>query len=238
MKVTLENVTLLGIDCVNVERLTDAMDLSEKGISFAHSKLLTSLPSRDPRLVQIPRIGTIKQYSDFCISELYKYVETDYVLIVQYDGFILNPARWNTSFLDYDYIGAPWLVHDWSIKKFGFPESLRGTRIVGNGGFCIRSKKFLEVSARLFAEGKIQRTDPEDVALCFWYKELCEKEGIVFAPPHIATQFSIEGEEDTYTDQFGFHGFAWTNIDAWIDAHPEHTEIIKRYRMARGKKEK
>lgn len=46
------------------------------------------------------------------IKELNKYIETDYVLIVQYDGFILNPKAWMDEFLEYDYIGAPWWYTD------------------------------------------------------------------------------------------------------------------------------
>lgn len=234
MKLNLPNVTLLGADCVNVERLQAAMDVCQKDIEFGAVKLLTSLPTNDKRLVKIPHIGSVEEYSKFCVTDLKNYVDTDYVLIVQYDGFILNPESWTDEFLNYDYIGAPWLVADWSVRDFNFPENLLGTVVVGNGGFSLRSKKFLEVSAKLVEEGKIPQVHPEDVSLCIWHKDLLESRGIKIAPPDLASKFSIEGDDQVYEKQFGFHGFSWTDIDKWIDAHPEHSVIVEGYQKARA----
>jgi predicted nucleotidyltransferase len=232
-KIKLPNVTLLGIDCVNIERLVSAMDVSESGIEFGAVKLLTSLPTEDKRKVEIPHIGSIEEFSRFCIEDLHKYVDTDYVLLVQYDGFILNPESWTDEFLKYNYIGAPWFVAEWSVRDFGFPVDLLGTLIVGNGGFSLRSKKFLETSARLAQEGRIPKMNPEDVAMCVWYRSEFEKEGIKFAPPEIASQFSIEGTDHTYNKQFGFHGFTWTDIDVWIQEHPEYPVIVDTFNKAK-----
>jgi hypothetical protein len=49
MKSNLPNITLLGIDCVNIERLQAAMDVCQKDIKFGAVKLLTSLPTNDER---------------------------------------------------------------------------------------------------------------------------------------------------------------------------------------------
>ncbi len=229
----LSNVTLLGIDCVNVERLQAAMDLCQKDFQFGAVKLLTSLPTDDKRLVKIHHIGDVQEYSRFCAEDLVKYVDTDYVLIVQYDGFILNPDSWTDEFLKYDYIGAPWLVADWSVRDYNFPPSLLGTAVVGNGGFSLRSKKFLEVSAKLMKEGKISQIHPEDVSLCIWHKDLLDAEGIRIATPELAGKFAIEGDDDVYNKQFGFHGFSWTDIDKWINDHPENHLIVSGYMKAR-----
>lgn len=233
-KLKLNNVTLLGIDCVNVARLQASMDVCEKGIEFGAVKLLTSLPTDDRRLVKIPHIGSIKEYSRFCFEDITKYVDTDYVLIVQYDGFILNPDSWTDDFLKYDYIGAPWLVKDWSIRDYHFPKESLGTMIVGNGGFSLRSKKFIDVSSKLLCEGKISEVNPEDVSLCVWNKKLLDEEGIKIAPPEVAMKFSIEGEDLEYDKQFGFHGLSWTNIDKWIDENPEHDFIVNEYKQQRS----
>ena len=144
-KIKLPNVTLLGADCVNIERLILAMDISEKEIEFGAVKLLTSLPTEDKRKVAIPYIGSIEEFSRFCIEDLNNYVDTDYVLLVQYDGFILNPKSWTYEFLKYDYIGAPRAVG--MLELDDFPRELNnGKWVVGNGGFCLRSKKLLEIS--------------------------------------------------------------------------------------------
>jgi len=144
------------------------------------------------------------------------------VLLVQHDGFVLNPDSWEDEFLQYDYIGAPWLVADWSVTRFNFPEKLLGTQVVGNGGFSLRSKKFLNASTRLAQEGIIKKFDPEDVALCVWHKDAMEAAGARFAPPKIAARFSFEGHDDPYAKQFGFHSLQWgTDISQWIKENPE-----------------
>lgn len=133
---------MLGIDCVDVPRLQEAMDISQLNISFGSSKLLTSLPTNDSRRVEISHIGSAEEYSNFCIKDLYKYVDTEFVLIVQHDGFVLNANSWEPEFQKYDYIGVPWFVNDILIKKYGFPENLRGAFIVGNGGFSFRTRNY------------------------------------------------------------------------------------------------
>ena len=228
---SLPNVTLVGIDCVDVARLQEALNISELHITFGASKLLTSLPNNDPRKVEIPHIGGTLEYSNFCINELHKYVDTDYVLIVQYDGFVLNAQSWDAQFLNYDYIGAPWFVNDILINKYGFPEKLRGTFIVGNGGFSLRSKKLLTTCARLASEKKLSKIHPEDNVICISDRSLFETEGITFAPSDLGLRFSIEGENNvTYTKQFGFHNFKWTNIDDWINEHPEYVLTVNNYK--------
>ncbi len=219
---TLSNVTLIGIDCVNVERIQKALDISSDKIQFAEVKLLTSLPTNDPRKVEIPYIGTIEAYSEFCIRELVKYVSTDFVLLVQWDGFVLNPDSWTDEFFAYDYIGAPWLVRDefW-FTKFHFPRNLCNTIVVGNGGFSLRSKKLLETSCRLANEGRFKVYQPEDVVMCVWDRKLMEDSGIVFAPAEIAEKFSIEGDNHIYGKQFGFHNLRWTDISEWITKNPK-----------------
>ena len=208
MKLKLPQVTLLGIDCVNVERLKIALDICVKDIEFGSVKFLTSLPTNDSRLVKIPQISSVEEFSSFCIKELDKYVETEYVLLVQYDGFILNPESWTDEFLKYDYIGAPL---SWGEGKW----------LVGNGGFCLRSKKFLEISSRLASEGKIELMHPEDKALCVWYREILEKEGIKFAPADLGMKFSVVEDHGVYGKPFGFHGLFNKNMDTLINKYPD-----------------
>ncbi|SAL48353.1 hypothetical protein AWB74_02212 [Caballeronia arvi] len=38
---------------------------------------------------------------------LWRFIETEYALIVQDDGWILDIGNWSDEFLSYDYIGAP-----------------------------------------------------------------------------------------------------------------------------------
>jgi len=203
--IELNNVTLVCVDCVNVHRANHAIKISKSKIKFKEIKLLTSLlynknDFAGDKIVKIYDINTIQDYSRFMIKDLTSYVDTDFALCIQWDGYILNPDAWTDEFLNYDYIGAPWWYDD--------------NMNVGNGGFSLRSKKFLDVSSRL----PIKNFNPEDLILCRTYRNLMEKEGITYAPESLAKRFSLEGnmkQGRIWTDQFGFHDFKQTDISNW-----------------------
>ncbi len=209
MKRRLQNVTLLGLDCVNIKRLIQAAEICKKDFDFGAVKLLSSLPSRHVDVVPIEPLNSIEAYNDFIIEKLNDYIDTDFVLLIQYDGFILNPNAWTDDYLKYDYTGAPW----WKNGKF----------IVGNGGFSLRSKKLLEMLQK--DKYKITDKDPEDWFICVTIRKELEDRGIKFAPIELAKQFSFESNEKdgvVWNGQFGFHGLTWTDISAWIKKQPEY----------------
>lgn len=134
------------------------------------------------------------------IKDLHKYVDTDFAMCIQWDAFILNPDAWEEDFLSYDYIGAPWWFSD--------------DRNVGNGGFSIRSRKFLEVASTL----PLKNFNPEDLVLCRTYRNLLLERDIRFAPEALAAKFSREGNQKygrTWKGEFGFHDFEMTDVSAW-----------------------
>lgn len=134
------------------------------------------------------------------VKELVKYVDTDFVLCTQWDAYILNPEAWDEAFLEYDYIGAPWWFQD-------------GNN-VGNGGFSLRSKRFLQVCSEL----PLRNFHPEDLILCRTYSNLLESKGIKFAPEHLAAKFSREGNQKygyCWQGELGFHDYEMTDISAW-----------------------
>ena len=212
--INLKNVTLVGIDCLNLNRLFKAIEISTEKINFAEIKILSSI--KNDKVIKIPKISSIEEYSKFMIKELNNYVDTDYVLIIQYDGFVLNEKAWSDAFLNYDYIGACW----WYSDKMN----------VGNGGFSLRSKKLLTI---LQKDENILLYHPEDHQICREYGIYLKNEyGIKFAPNEIANIFSIEGvdintknkympkttfnETNKWNGQFGFHGLQKTDISNWI----------------------
>jgi hypothetical protein len=207
----LENITLLGVDCVDINRLILAAEICCKDFQFADVKLLTSLPSNHKNVIPIPAISSIQAYSQFMISDIGNFINSEFVLIIQHDGFILNPNAWSDQYLNYDYIGAPlW----W--KKKGF--------IVGNGGFSLRSKKLLTALQQL-GENVDLDGEPEDWFVSVNKRPCLESRGIKFAPVEVARQFSFEGNEAEgikWNNQFGFHGLKWTDISKWLKAHPEY----------------
>lgn len=225
MKKSLLNVTLLGLDCVNIERLKVAADICQKDFEFGSVKLLSSIPDTDPRVVTIGNIDSIEKYSHFLIKKVNDFVDTDFVLVIQYDGFILNPEAWSDDFLKYDYIGAPWWYND--------------ENNVGNGGFSLRSKRLLNI---LQHDNYIQEYHPEDHHIARTYGKYLRSLGIVFAPESVASKFSIEGclkepvpvkYGSIWTNEFGFHGLDETDISAWVVLHPEYTLniLLKKYLM-------
>jgi hypothetical protein len=58
--------------------------------------------------------------------------------------------------------------------------------------------------------------------MCVYDKHLLDAQGIKFAPYEIAKKFSIEGHDEDYESQFGFHGLKWTNISKWIELNPQY----------------
>lgn len=239
MKKKLHGVTLLGVDCVDIDKLIQAAEICLKDFEFEDVKLLTSIKSDYPGIVPIDPINTIEAYSQFIIEKLDEYVDTPHVLLIQYDGFILNPEAWSDEFLKYDYIGAPWLVREMHINKVGWPAKLLGKYVVGNGGFTIRSKKLISLCADLAKQNFFPRYHPEDVVLCFDNREYLESKGITFAPVALAQQFSYEAEDMekySWDGQFGFHGLKWTDISKWTREHPEYK--INNDLRAEGKRHK
>ena len=79
-----------------------------------------------------------------CIRNLHKRFDTDYVVILQSDGMPVK-AGIEQFVGQWDYVGAPWTGHgnwkDW----FVYPRFA-----VGNGGFCIRSKRICEAASRAY----------------------------------------------------------------------------------------
>lgn len=141
------------------------------------------------RFELIDKITTREQYSKKIIKDIANYIETDHVLVVQYDGMAVNKLNWNNDFLKYDYIGAPWYWHN--------------SNQVGNGGFSLRSKKLID----LVAQDKFILVPElgEDENICRHHRENLEQHGIRFAPIKIASMFSHEREAG-YRNTFGFHG--------------------------------
>jgi len=137
----------------------------------------------------------INAYSHFCLRDLSKHFDTDYVLIFQDDGFAMNPDLWNDEFLKYDYVGAPWPDYlEWNGTKYR----------VGNGGFSLRSKRLCEFSKTLPISGRA-----EDADLCVYQRDILNRTGLKVAPISIARKFSVERSIDdnhVYTKTFGFHG--------------------------------
>lgn len=197
-KLELPNIEIISINTHNPEQSVKAIEYSCRHINFASKKIFSdtvpgNLPS-DMVHIQIPKFTTREAYSDFTLKELDDYIDSDFVLMIHDDGFIINPHLWNPEFLKYDYIGAPWPANP--------NDPLQGR--VGNGGFCIRSKRLLEATKHLEYE-----PCNDDWVIGVTHKKILEERGYFTAPVSLAMTFSLElpiAECDyNLENTFGFH---------------------------------
>lgn len=220
----LPEVTLMSASSVKLPETIKALTISQTNINFGRVVLFTSenIASNDLfEVVRIPEMRSTLDYSRFMLLDLHRHIETSHVLVVQWDGFVLNPAAWENEFLNYDYIGSPWpkgfAVGDPWDKPSGGPYR------VGNGGFSLRSKKLHEETSRLEAEGRFTRIDPEDMVIGIDQAEVLKERGVKFAPLEVAARFSLENWYNgsrKWNGQFGFHQYTLTDISRWTQANP------------------
>lgn len=120
-----------------------------------------------------------KDYSRWMLQELYKYVESDHVLTIQYDSCVINEEFWDDEYFNYDYIGAVW------------PNSWKNR--VGNGGLSFRSRAFMEGCSKIPQSTNNNKIlSAEDYMACVTNYELLCNMGIKFAPVELARKFCVE----------------------------------------------
>ena len=210
----LPNVTLLTVTGVELDQAHAALLHCAACIDFGAVKMLSpQLPRTTHSKVDYVRVPPLDRigYSRFIIQSLNAYVQTDHCLIVQSDGFIINAARWDDRFLEYDYVGAPW-PKSVALMPPGSGQFLFGKNRVGNGGFSLRSKKLLEISSRIDFDALDFPLKSEDLVICHYLYEAMLAAGIRFAPVELAASFSIKSiglYGQSLSSVFGFHGRHW-----------------------------
>jgi hypothetical protein len=187
---TIPGTMLVAVDCLNPSLAAQALARSMAQCTYEQVLLLTDasevagLPP-GAELVNIARIPDSRAYSEFMLKRLIEYIESDYVQVIQWDGWVINGSSWQDRFLEYDYIGARWWFRE-------------PPRDVGNGGFSLRSRRLLELLWHLPAG------DPEDDVICLRHRSLLEQEGIRFATGDVADAYSFENSWPSGRE-FGFH---------------------------------
>lgn len=197
--IKLSNVDLIIIDCLNINKALSVLCHCSEMIEFGSSKIFSHIKPFDIpehiEFIKIDQLDSIEKYSDFCLK-LNLFISNDYVLLIQTDGFILNPELWNDKFLDYDYIGSP------------FPNFGDLPNDIGNGGFSLRSKKFLNYATTF----ETTNGQAEDMFLTVdHYKDALDY-GINFPDLQIALKFASSYDLPQYkinhyqqNEHFGFH---------------------------------
>lgn len=183
---------LTGIGYKTQEHL-EAIKKSCEGIEFGEVKL-----------IQLGSIKDIDSWNKAVIYDLPKYIETDFVLFIHHDGYVINPNSWNDDWLNYDYIGAPF-----PLPRDIFSYRSRDGRVqrVGNS-VSLRSKKLLNIAIKqqLPWQAFYGYTN-EDGFICVNNRHIYEEAGCKFAPLEVAIYFSKEHEmpENRNIKTFAFH---------------------------------
>lgn len=202
----LADVTLVCVDGANHDLAAAAMRHCLGLVQPAAALFLTDRPYAidgvETRLVK--PLDSAVGYSLVMLHGLQEFIHTSHALVVQYDGLIWRPDLWSPTFLEWDYIGAPW--------SFQADPALA----VGNGGFSLRSRRLLHA----LQHPAITFIHPEDVAICVKHRDhLASHDGIKFAPRDLAERFAVENglplDPGGAPGSFGFHGLH--NFAAMLD---------------------
>jgi len=215
--INLSNISLVCMSSVDLQGSIDALLKSSENIKFGEIILIThQKPDNLPSKIEykfIDKINSIDEYSYNIIYKLENFFNKKYVLIIQSDGYVVNPESWKEEFLNYDYLGAPFRLPN---DDYSYRDINKNLVRVGNGGFSLRSKKLVELPNKIGLEWKpFHGFYNEDGFICSMYRHLYIENGCTFAPLEIASLFSHEYDipETNNIIPFGFHGknSKWNN---------------------------
>ena len=242
----LDRVTLCCVDTNHPAGGLRAIRQSMKQCRFSRSIFFTSQQVSEPGIEchVIPPFKTAEDYSRFVLKDLFPFLTTDFVLMIHWDGYVIDGLRWSDDFLKFDYIGALAMA-------------------AGSSGRQRRVFSSVARLLKLLAGSRLEVVHPEDEVICHIYRDSLEKIGILYADVATAFRFAVErGEPPGPT--LGFHGLFnfWrfmptTELGAFLDLlpasdirsdamaellgkyqslgrHAEVEEIISRRRVAEG----
>lgn len=198
--IDLSRVTLLFV-------ATQAHDITKRVISDCWSKVKfgeTLVYTNDQEKIGLDGIRYIpchnfinkREAGAFYYGKAMEKVETDFALMLEWDGGIFDTAYWKPEFFSYDYIGAPWQVRR------------NDTRDVGNGGFTLMSKRLGHFICENFAQHPVFT----DVDVCRNQRGAYDAAGFKWPDRQLASSFAWElGLRNP--EHFGFHGaFTWPTV--------------------------
>ena len=191
-----EKLCYVIIDTQNYLLARCALEHSQSQFELSKVRIFSDDEEKWPgyEIIKIPKINSISEYNYFVLCELHKYIETEFCLIIQYDGFVIDGSMFAKLFLEYDYIGAVWPHYD----QYN----------VGCGGMSLRSRKLLQATSKI-TDDQTDYDIPEDLMICRYYRAFLEQGfAIRYAPPAVANHFSQEMMAQPWST-FSFHGPAF-----------------------------
>ena len=232
----INSLTIVSVADTKITESISSLKKSTSEIKFEEILLFTSKSFNEKKafsglkIVKIKPLKSFKEYNHFIIYELFKYIKTSHILIVQWDGFILNPKKWDNAFYKYDYIGAPFIPR---ANDFKFCRDKNNNFYsVGNGGFTIRSRSLLEAPAKFALEDNFEYTNfHEDGFFSVYHRKFLESKGFKWAPFTIAKSFALESLtsfNDLIDLPLGFHGKKILKIHKLLLIIQNLSNLVKR----------
>jgi len=205
----LKNVTLVAVATTEVEETIKAIEYSVKDLKFEKVLFFSHYnPCPDNRVydfVQVNPFSDVGDWGRFIVFDLHQYIETDYIILIHSDGFIVNPQCWTNQFLEYDYIGAPWPLPK---DSFSYRDSFGNIIRMGNS-VSLRSRRMLALPSELNLDWRSADHGffHEDGFLCVQNRHVLQQHGMKFAPLSVACHFSREKTlpENKDIEPFAFH---------------------------------
>jgi hypothetical protein len=166
-------------------------------------------PAKLPADIQWKQCGKVDylQYSVFMMHALQAFIDTEYALIVQDDGWVLHGHNFTEDWYQYDYVGAPshcGKVGDKFYLKFTWMQ-FADRLVVQNGGFSLRSKRFMQAPNHygiVHMQAQEIHSWNEDAQLSCLMRPTFESLGFRYASESKAKDFSIEYLGPGFHDDF------------------------------------
>lgn len=207
MLLELPSVTLLCVETQMHEMARRAISDTVAKVKFAEVVIHTNKPDLIPiggaRYVDLQHLPDKIQHGTYCYNDSPKSVTTPHMIFLEWDGAVRDVRAWEPSFLDYDYIGAPWPG-----KRAGQWTPREGCS-VGNGGFTLWSKKLMDCLSANRATLRVATDTHISIEHRRALENLC---GAKWASEPVGFQFSYEHgtNEERSRPSFGVHDvFNW-----------------------------
>lgn len=214
--INLSQVTLVAMAGVDIYATVRALIHSSKNIEFGRVLLIShKKPWYLPSKIDYEYTSKNKDMYEWCykiVYDLHEYIDTEFIMLIHSDGFVVNADQWKDEFFEYDYIGSPWPIPD---DEKSYKDANGVLSRVGNS-VSLRSKKILELPTQLdipWPKREEKGVWHEDGFLCCDQKIYLEEHGLKFAPLDVAKYFAHETmiPEIEGIKPFAFHRYAGTN---------------------------
>lgn len=212
--IELPNITLVAVATQEVGAAVKALDYSQREIAFGDCMLVSheNPASEKPyRYVQIAPFSSVGEWGRYVVFDLVDQIETEHILLIHEDGFVVTPSAWDNSWLGYDFIGAPFPL---PTDPISFRDAKGEIVRVGNS-VSLRSRRLLELPREIGL--KWENFDGgfphEDGFLCVQHRYPLMEHGINYAPLEVAARFGREVNlpEHKGVSPFVFHKWVGPN---------------------------